>query len=469
MQLSRALIIIAALAAVLVAGAAGYLVLRPPLPLLRDATFESTLISPNADGQDDITYIRYRLSRPARVSIYLENESGNRYVFRQDEPRIAGEYRVAFSGIVGGYTLPGEDIPGTIETRLIPNGEYRWTIAAAGDTERAEATGTLTITDADTALPVISAFEISPSTFTPNQDGIGDRVNVNVYLEKAATLRVYLEDAQGQRYYLPERETGREPGEAGSHEFDYDGGVDQNLQPPPDGTYRVFAVAQDDVGQRIVRESQITLKDGGLPKVEIMPQTTGATVVFTTAPYDESYYTDQTTPGAKIPMPPEITSELTTLTMSQGDLLVFKLTVYNYGTTPVRTAGPFPGTVYQFDQLMTSMGAYRESGAWRVGINCETVLSDFPWRWALGPEDELTAVVDEVTGRTYYYLLPGQRAEVWGAVRMTRLIPALNPQECWAGLIHEDVAVTQPQVGRRPIQLIPPDGTLTIEDVAGQD
>ena len=463
MQLPRMLTITAAIVAAGVIGAIGYVLLRPPVPLLRNATFESDAISPNADGQDDITFITYTLARPARVSIYLDREDGERYYFRQDERRIAGDYRVAFSGIVGGYTLPGEDIPGTVETRLIPNGQYTWTITASSDDETAEATGSLAIVAADTALPIIRAFEINPGIFTPNQDGIDDRVNVNVYLEKEATLRVYLEDAQGVRYYLPERETGRAPGEAGNHEYDYDGGVDQDLQPPPDGTYRVFAVAQDDVGQRIVRESELTIKDGGLPQVEIMAQTTGATVVFSTLPYDPAYYSDSTAQGERIPLPEGVSSELTTLTMRQGDLLAFYVTVENYGTTPIRTAGPFPGTVYEFSQNMASMGEYRESGAWRVGLNCETVLSDFPWRWALGTEDELTQVEDEVTGEIYYYLEPGQRAQVWGAVRMTKLIPALNPQDCWAGLIHEDVEVTQAQVGRRPIRLVSEDGTITVQ------
>lgn len=211
MPLPRMLTIFAALAVALLVGAAGYLLLRPPLPLLRDATFESISISPNADGQDDITFITYRLARPAQISIYLDNAAGERYYFRRDERRIAGDYRVAFSGVVGGYARPGEDIPGTIETRLIPNGQYTWTIAATNEDERVEKTGALAVVKADTALPVIRSFEIAPDVFTPNQDGIGDRVNVNVYLEKDAALQVFLEDEQGLRIYPPERERGRDP------------------------------------------------------------------------------------------------------------------------------------------------------------------------------------------------------------------------------------------------------------------
>src|SRR5690606_6586772 len=147
--------------------------------------------------------------------------------------------------------------------------------------------------------------------------------------------------------------------------------------------YDVVAVVQDDEGQRLVRQSQVTLQDGGLPQVEIVPQTSGAVVDFGAMPYDDRYYTSMTAEGETIPKPEGVISDLTTLTMVQGDLLVFKLTVSNYGATPIRTAGPFPGTVYQFDQQASSLGAYEESGAWRIGIKCDTALSDFPWRWAL--------------------------------------------------------------------------------------
>ncbi|HLA45430.1 MAG TPA: hypothetical protein VJZ27_18415, partial [Aggregatilineales bacterium] len=108
-------------------------------------------------------------------------------------------------------------------------------------------------------------------------------------------------------------------------------------------------------------------------------------------------------------------------------------------------------------QRASTLGAYEESGAWRVGIMCDTAESDFPWRWAAAPLDELTAEYDAESDETYYYMQPGQRAEVWGAVRMTEIIEARNPQVCWAGLIHEDVGIPplQNSVGRREIELVP--------------
>lgn len=460
MPLPRVLTVLAALIAVAAAAVIGYLVLQPPAALLENASFDRAQISPNADGVDDLATITYSLSRPARITIYLENAAGERYYFRENERRIAGDYRVYFSGVVDGYTLPDEDIPGRVERRLMPRDDYTWVIEALDDdSETVRKTGSLTIVDADSMLPVISVFEIHPQTFTPNQDGIRDRVSINIYLEKAADLSVYLEDAQGEQYFLPEREEGRERGAEGSHEFDYDGGVDQSMEPPQDGAYTVYAVAQDDEGQRIVREGALVIDNGGLPQVEIVPQTTGATVFFDTMAYDARFYTDLDTPGEKIDKPAGVMSDLTTLTLMQNDLLVFKLTVSNYGSTPIRTAGPFPGTVYNFDQRAASLGEYEQSGAWRIGISCDTAYSDFPWRWAVAPLDQLESVYDDVNDETYYYLPAGQQAEVWGAIRMTDILEARNPQDCWAGLIHEDVEVLQSRIGAREIEIIPLPGT----------
>ncbi len=251
MRIPIVLSAIAALAAVIVVGVAGYVLLRPPVALLSGASFDRATISPDADGVDDVATVRYSLSQPANVSIYLDSASGDRYYFRQDERRVSGDYIVWFSGVVDGYVLPGEDIAGTVERRLVPNDHYTWTIEAVSDDGDSEqTTGTLDVVGADSGLPLMTYFEINPTVFTPNQDGIHDRVAINVYLEKPASLSVYLQDATGQQYYIPERDDGRAPGDEGSHEFDYDGGVDQGMVPPPDGDYAVYAEVQDAEGQK---------------------------------------------------------------------------------------------------------------------------------------------------------------------------------------------------------------------------
>ncbi len=214
MRLSPLLTALVALVAFVIIGAAGAKLVQPNRPLLTDAGFSLPKITPNADGVQDATEIRYTLNRNARVTIAFTNKAnGQRFVFRNAEARVIGSYQVLFSGIVDGFALPGEDPGGTVEARLMPNGDYSWTIEAVPDSgDPMSASGDLTIADADPVLPSIQNFDVSPQLFTPNQDGIDDRVKINIYLPKPATLTVYLEDKDKRRYYISERVEGRKPG-----------------------------------------------------------------------------------------------------------------------------------------------------------------------------------------------------------------------------------------------------------------
>jgi hypothetical protein len=410
-RIPRILTIIASLVTLAVILLAAYLVSRPRGPAITDAIFGSRSISPNADGDDDITVVSYRVRREVTLSIYFEDTAGERYYFRRDETRTKGDYSVAFSGVVEGYNLEGEGVKSEILARLLSDGEYSWVIEAVDEAGTIdEITGKLTIADADPILPDIYDFSIAPEVFTPNQDGLSDRVTISASLPKEAQLTVYLIDLAGKQYYIPEAQKTRKPGEAGRHEFDYDGGVDLGVSPPPDGTYTVLIEAKDDEGQHTKRTGQLTIKDGGVPLAEIVGQPVGDTVVYS--------------------------SEFVKI----GDVLTFELTIENYGDAPIRTTGPEPGYIYNQDEVYASTGFYTESGAWRVGIHCDTCEIDYPWRWALGAAEDLTPIEDN-EGRVHYYLMPGQRAVVEGGIRLLNIVPSRNPQLFWAGLIHEDVAI----------------------------
>jgi len=68
-------------------------------------------------------------------------------------------------------------------------------------------------------------------------------------------------------------------------------------------------------------------------------------------------------------------------------------------------------------------------------LDCDTCIRDYPWRWALGTPEELTKIGD------YYYLMPGQRVTISSSVQITN-VPERNPLYFWAGLIHEDVEIS---------------------------
>lgn len=453
MRLPRLLTVLAALVALVIVMGIGWVVLQPPLPLIADAGFDDPLISPNADGDNDLTTFRYSLARNAVVSLTFEDGDGNTFVFRDEQPRVPDDYSVLFSGIVDGYVLPGEDITSDIAQRLMPGGEYRWVLdAAAEDGETMRAEGTLTLADVDSRLPEISGFTLSPSRFSPNQDGIDDRVTIYAYLEKDANLTMYLLNEDGDRQYITEVNGTLNYGEAGLHEFDYDGGIDAGEDPPTDGDYVVVVEAEDAAGQLVRRTADLTIDQGGNPIGAIYPQSAGTTVFYDTMPYDETYFTDVDHQGETIPIPVGIESTISdSEVVIQGDMLIFRLVVTNDGAVGLRTSGPPPGTVYQQDQRSSGIGWYDQSGVYRIGLECDTAKSSYPWRWAIGTDDNL-AVVEE-GGETYYYLPPGEQAIVWGGVRLTEILPQRNPQPCWIGLIHEDVEIVQANVDRRWVEI----------------
>jgi hypothetical protein len=94
-----------------------------------------------------------------------------------------------------------------------------------------------------------------------------------------------------------------------------------------------------------------------------------------------------------------------------------------------------------------------------VGLQCETSSEPFPYRWAVGSADTLFEVEDPSTGEIFTYLPAKTRSVVWGAVRLTEIEQRQNPQNCWAGLIQEDVEISlrNSVVGQRDIRLIDPE------------
>jgi hypothetical protein len=407
-RLSPLVVALVALVVVTAAVLAGSRLVRGDGSLLANVAFEQPTITPNADGVEDITLIRYELARNADVSIYFEDEQGQRYYFRREQPRGAGDYELYFSGVVEGYRLPREQVDGEIVARLLQNGSYRWVVEAVDENGVAEqASGTLRVAEADTILPEIRNFTLDRHEFTPNRDGIDDRVIMEFDLPKdVAQVDVFLLQEDGTRIPVPEKPMQILPGDAGRHIYDYAAAVDEGAPPPPDGTYPVVAISEDAEGQKVRVENTITIDLGGVPRAKIVSPVTGDTLAFSTT------------------------------AVQLCDTLTFTVTVENYGATPIRTVGPWSGTVYDSDWNYNTMGWPTESGAWRLGIGYENALSDYPYRWGLGNPDELEKIGD------HYYLMPGARAVITGGIRVVNRFGVRNPQPMWAGLIHEDVEIS---------------------------
>jgi hypothetical protein len=375
-------------------------------PILDDVSVSPEVITPNADGETDIAKVAFQLNRNARVSFKLIDAAGHPFYFRP--PRHLGAsddpYSVYFGGVVEGYAHEsGRDLPYTITKQMLPDGLYTWELAAETDAgETATVTGTMTIADADTQLPGIRGFSVSPKTFSPNQDGIDDRVTINLTLDKdVADLRVYLKGNEGIEYAIPEDEQVTEPNAKGWHTYDYDGGIDAGSEPPPDGTYTIYAEATDLMGQHVVTSNTLEIVNAGMPRAYIVN--------------GEVAYSD------------------TSLVLNET--LCFTLTVENDSDTYLRTTGPWPGTQYRTDQNFNTLGWSEESGVFRVAMDFDTSLRNYPFRWGIGePGVDLV----EIDGN--WYLPPRARSRVTGCIQIVE-VPVRNPLYYWMGLIHEDVQI----------------------------
>jgi hypothetical protein len=395
-------------------------------PLLSDVSVSPDVISPNADGSDDATNISYKLSRNAVVSIYFENASGERFYFRQDRSRSAGTYRVQWGGTVNqAYWLENEFGRERVKSWVLPDGTYTWVVEATGESgETARIEGEIALSGGDTVVPELRNFTVAFPTFSPNQDGLLDRTGISYYLNKDVdNVQVYLYDPADPslKYPLEEQERAAAPGTEGYHYYDYDGGVDQGADPPPDGTYVVVGEARDLAGHHVVVSDTLTIVDGGVPRADVI--------------------------NAEIHWGGEVSNlEGTELYLPLGATLCFTTYVENYGEVPIRTSGPPSGTDYRSDQNYNTLAVetgddsfYEQPGAWRFGIRFDTSDVDFPYRWAVGQPDELRCEVIE--GYEQCFLDPHQRGTVSGCIEMVGPFPR-SEIYAWGALIHQWVGIS---------------------------
>jgi len=378
-------------------------------PLLSNVTLKPVEISPRIGSPNQIAILHYELARNAFVSISFTGPDGQAHFFRQAERRSAGGYDAQFNGVVN--------------ERVLPDGVYTWVVEArpaeGGPPERAE--GRVTITGADTALPELRDFSVFPSLFTPNQDGIDDRVTISYYLVKPAKVDVHIVGPAGQTYPVEEKKATRSPGEAGIqqpgvHQYDYDAGVDADAPPPPDGAYTVVAVARDEVGNIVRREAPLTIKEGGVPRATI------------------------------------VSAEIRPPVVRLGESVMITATVRNVGTTPIRTTGPPPGTEYPSNQSYNTLQFPALDGAWRLGAEYDANPTgpSYPYRWQLGDVQDLEARTG-LDGRTIYYLPPGKSVTITGRIRMVEK-PYRRDVHFYVGLHHEGVRKVEGEV--KPTEIV---------------
>jgi len=398
-------------------------------PLLYDVQIAPDAITPNADGDQDVTEIQYSLRRSADVSIYFENENGERYYFRDARRRSPGKYSVFWGGTVEETRLIETDAGvQEITSWVLPDGLYRWTIEAAEDDGNVtQVSGTITLSDGDTEVPQLHNFAVIPQIFRPNQDGLRDDwVSISYYLTKdVERVLVYLVDPEKPSIRLPIAEAPGvvKPTPEGYHEYRDEGGVDLNAVPPPDGTYKIIGEARDAAGNAVRVEQPLTIEEGGKPRADIAQ--------------------------GEINWQGEMNR---TVSLALGDKLCFSAIVTNMGEVPIRTSGPWPGQEYNFSENYNTLANKFDDdawgpqpGVWRFGVNYDTTGIDFPFRWAIGRKEDLERRVIE--GYEQWYLMPGTSGQVSGCIIFDQA-PPIATQFWWGGLIHQSVDVANNDVDR---------------------
>jgi hypothetical protein len=412
--------------------------------MLSDARIEPASISPNADGVNDIARISYTIHRPCNISIYFEDAAGTRYYFRQDRHRGARDYNVLWGGVIEeAHWLDDAHRVGVRSGRVLPDGQYTWVIEATDENQYQERVqGVLTIQDADTNPPQFENFAVTPAVITPNQDGIDDRASITYWLTKdVAEVQVYLlnpNDAAkpDRKYPLEPNEREVEATQRGYHYYDYDGGIDRGADPPADGDYLVVAEAWDAAGNHTLISRTLSIEKGGYPRASIVK---GEVTMI--GPFDDGLH----------------------LNIPLGGKMIFTATIENDGPVPIRTAGPWPGTVYKASENYNTL-AYRhddkswfeQSGTWRFGLNYQSNFGqDWPFRFAVGRKNE-DLRCEIIDGLEQCFLDPGQRGLVYGTI-IWDVIPPRNPFRIWGGLLHEDVRIENNYADVHEIQVANPE------------
>jgi hypothetical protein len=374
-------------------------------PLLSDVAATPDTVRPDQQQAIDL---RYQIGADAFVTIYLEDEQGQRYLLREDERRAAADqpYILRFDGTIGGAEAGDDD---QVQRRLLPGGAYTAVVQArTEDGTSAEQRVPLRIAGATVPLPAVENLTAWPPAISPNADAIDDVAEITYRLPVTATVDITITTPEGQVFPLVADEE-EEPIEQ-RHVWDGKRPDDALL---PAGVYTYTVRAEDAYGQSVRHAGNIVLEDVGQPEATIVEA--------------------------------RIAPEQVML----GDMITVTMRIRNTGDVPIRTYGPPSGYTYTTDEVYSSIedGQYtaQAGGFWRVGMDWDANAGGgprrYPFRWALSerPPDEWTVPGEED------WLLPGEEVEVVGQVVVLQRETKMGFH---VGLIQDGVGFFQDRTAR---------------------
>ncbi len=182
--------------------------------------------SPNGDGQVDTTTISARFSETATWSLSIRDDTGS--VF--DKTGQGSTLDVTWKGLVGGAP--------------VADGTYRIRVTAVDDWGNGPAEASQAVV-VDTRPPALSELDPAASTtqwFSPNGDGVRDRVTFRATNDEAGDIVVKVRDTSGA--LVAKWSVVNGPGPV---DLVWDGRTDAGTT-APDGVYTITASPQDGAG-----------------------------------------------------------------------------------------------------------------------------------------------------------------------------------------------------------------------------
>lgn len=204
---------------------------RPAVPALviGDVSAAPAVISPNGDGRDDAVRVSALLSAAATWSVTFSTASGA--VLAQSS---------------GSGSLVSATWDGRAGGAQVPDATYRWTISASDPASGASAAsgGVVRVDVTPPLLVPTTPTSLVPATFSPNGDGIADRIATGVTSSEAGTLDATVATASGQVVT-----TFGVPLKVGANTVTWDGRSSTGTI-VPDGSYVLSIVPRDVAGNQ---------------------------------------------------------------------------------------------------------------------------------------------------------------------------------------------------------------------------
>jgi hypothetical protein len=376
--------------------------------LLSNVTISDTTLQPTGNG--DHVDISYTVGQKAKVSVYLQDDNGTRYILRDGELRQPSSepYTLRFDG-----TAPTDDP--ILKRKALPSGTYTYIVQASPDDggQPQTAQGKITIQAGDIKPPLVENLVVFPGTISPNADAIDDVAEITYRLPVTATVDITFTAPDGVSYPFV---TAAEEGPFLQKHVWNGKTVDNTLL--ADGVYTYTVSAQDRFGNLVERQGRIGVKGGGQPEVKI------------------TY------------------SNIAPEAIIRGDVITVTMQVKNIGKVPIRTYGPAPGYEYSTEEVFSSVegGKYavKPGGFWRIGVDWDAnsggAAKRYPYRWAITPRPPEQWKIPYQED----LLMPGEEAQVTGRIRVFQPETKMG---FYVGLIQDGVGFFQDKTGRTIVEV----------------